>query len=102
MDLLEVKTHDIKAFAASKAFKGWGFQWTKLCKPPIGNNTTSSPGSYLKEMARQDQIEGSVHLGTFIAAQQVMPPSERIPGTKEGGHDAGNHIDGVCQNLLAP
>ena len=40
MDLLGY----IRAFAASKAFYG-GCQWTKLCKPAIGNHTTPSPGS---------------------------------------------------------
>ena len=41
-------------------------------------------------------------MGSFVAAQQVMPPPEQIPGTKEGGHEARNHIDGVCQNPLTP
>ena len=46
MDLLGVKAHDVRAFAASKAFYGGGgCQWTKLCKPAIGNHTTPSPGS---------------------------------------------------------
>ena len=44
---------------------------------------------YLKYLAGQDQIEGSYHLGAFIAAQQVMPPSKRTPGTKEGGMTPG-------------
>ena len=44
MDLSGVKAHDVRAFAASKAFYG-GCQWTKLCKPAIGNHTTPAPGS---------------------------------------------------------
>ena len=52
----------------------------------------------LNDLTRQDQTEGLYHLGAFIAAQQVMPPSEQIPGTKQGGHDTGNHMDKVCQN----
>ena len=44
MDLLGVKAHDVRSFAAFKAFYG-GCQWTKLCKPAIGNQTTPSPGS---------------------------------------------------------
>ena len=57
---------------------------------------------YLKDLAGQDQTEGSYHLGTFVTARQVMPPSKQVPGTKERRHDAGNHIDWVCQNPLAP
>ena len=39
---------------------------------------------YLRELAGQDHTEDSYHLGAFIAAQQVMPPSEPAPRTKEG------------------
>ena len=56
---------------------------------------------YLKDLAGQDQTEGSYHLGTFIS-NEVMPPSEAVAGKKEWGHDAGNHIDRVCQNPLTP
>ena len=78
-----------------------GFQWTRLCKPAIGNHNTFTR-FYLKDLAGQDQIEGSYHLGAFIAAQQVMPPSKPAPGTKEGGHETRNHVDGACQNPLTP
>ena len=57
---------------------------------------------YLRVLAGQDQSEGSFHLGAFIAAQQVMPPSDQVPSKKKGGHDAGNHLDGECQNPLTP
>ena len=40
---------------------------------------------YLKDLTGQDQTEASYHLGTFVAAQQVMPPPEQTPGTKKGG-----------------
>ena len=40
---------------------------------------------YLKDIAGQDQKEGSSHLGAFIAAQQVMRPSIQAPGKKTGG-----------------
>ena len=39
LDLVQVKAHDIQAFAASKAFYG-GVLWTKSCKPVIGKLTT--------------------------------------------------------------
>ena len=47
MDLIGVKAHDVRAFAASKAFMG-EFPWTKSCKPAIGNHTTHSPDSTSK------------------------------------------------------
>ena len=42
------------------------------------------------------------HLGSFVAAQQVMLPSNLAPGKKTGGHYFGNHLDEVCQNPLTP
>ena len=39
LDLVQVKAHDIRAFAASKAFYG-GVSWTKSCKPVTGKLTT--------------------------------------------------------------
>ena len=56
---------------------------------------------YPKYLAGQDQTEGSYHLGAFVEAQQVLPASKQIPGTKEGG-TTGNHIDGVCHNPVGP
>ena len=53
MDLVRVKAHDVRVFAASKAFYGegggggGGYPWTKLCKHAIGNHTTPSPSSAL-------------------------------------------------------
>ena len=58
---------------------------------------------YLKDLAGQDQKEGSYHLGSFVAAQQVMPRSNLAPGKKTGrGHYFGNHLDGACHNPLTP
>ena len=39
LDLVQVKAHDIRAFAASKAFTV-GYRWTKSCKPVTGKLTT--------------------------------------------------------------
>ena len=41
LDLVQVKTHDINAFAASKAFTA-GFRWTKSCKFVTRKLTTHS------------------------------------------------------------
>ena len=81
------------------------FPWTKSCKPAIGNQHFHQ--ILPQRSCRTRQSEGSFHLGAFIAAQQVMPPSDHFPGKKTGGgggggHDAGNHLDGECQNPLTP
>ena len=84
MDLLGIKARDIRAFAASKAFyRGVSMdQITQACHWKSHNTFTTF---YVKDLAGQDQREGSYHLGAFIAAQQMIPPSEPAPGIKEGG-----------------
>ena len=87
-----------------------GFQWIRLCKPVIGNHkhlcgnwkSNIFTRFYFKDLAGQDQTEGSYHLGAFIVAQQVMPPSEPALGSKEGRHETGNYVDGACLNPLTP
>ena len=99
MDLIGVKAHDVRAFAASKAFYG-GISMDQIMQACHWKSHNTFTTFYLRDLAGQDQSEGSFHLGTFIAAQQVMPPSDQVPGKKKGGHDAGNHLDGECQNPL--
>ena len=88
MDLLGVKAHDVRAFAASKAFYGCVCvcvsmdQVMQACHWKSHNTFTRF---YLKDLTGQDQTEGSYHLGAFVAAQQVMPPPKQTPGTKERG-----------------
>ena len=97
MDLVGVKAHDIRAFAASKAFYG-GVSMDQIMQACHWKSHNTFIRFYLRDLP-----EGSFHLGAFIAAQQVMPPSDQVPGKKkEGGHDAGNHLDGECQNPLTP
>ena len=86
MDLVGVKAHYIRAFAASKAFYGEVSmdQIMQACHWKSYNTFTRF---YLNDLAGQDQSEGSFHLGAFIAEQQVMPPSREenrggmTPGT---------------------
>ena len=101
MDLVGVKAHDVGAFAVSKAFYG-GISMDQIMQACHWKSHNTFTRFYLRDLAGQDQSEGSFHLGAFIAAQQVMPPSDKVPGKKTGGHDAGNHLDGDCQNTLAP
>ena len=73
MDLLGVKAHDVRAFAASKAFYGGVFmdQILQACHWKSHNTFTSF---YLKDLSGQNQKDLSFHLGSFVAAQQVVTP----------------------------
>ena len=92
MDLLGVKAHDVRAFAASKAFYG-GVSMDQIMQACHWKSHNTFTRFYLKDLAGQDQTEGSYHLGAFIAAQQLQ-------GQKKGGggHKTGNRVDGACQN----
>ena len=74
MVLTGVKAHDVRAFAASKAFYG-GTSMDQIMQACHWKSHNTFTKFYLKDLSGQDQKEGSYHLGSFIAAQQVMPPS---------------------------
>ena len=74
MVLTGVKAHDVRAFAASKAFYG-GTSLDQIMQACHWRSHNTFTKFYLKDLTGQDQKEGSYHLGSFVAAQQVMPPS---------------------------
>ena len=84
MDLVGVKAHDVRAFAASKAFYG-GISMDQIIQACHWKSHNTFTRFYLRDLAGQDQSEGCFHLGAFIAAQQVMPPSDQVPGKKKEG-----------------
>ena len=84
MDLLGVKAHDVRGFAASKAFYG-GVSMDQIKQACHWKSHNTFTRFYLKDLTGQDQKEGSFHLGAFVAAAQVMPPPKQTPGTKERG-----------------
>ena len=89
MDLVGLKVHDLRAFAASKAFYG-EISMDQIMQACHWKSHNTFTRFYLRDLAGQDQSEGSFHLGAFIAAQQVMPPSDQVPGKKkEGGTTPG-------------
>ena len=102
MVLTGVKAHDVRAFTASKAFYG-GTSMDQIMQACHWKSHNTFNKFYLKDLTGQDQKEGSYHLGSFVAAQQVMPPSSQLQGRKQGrGHYFGNHLDRACQNPLTP
>ena len=91
-DLVQVKAHDIRAFAASKAFYGGvlvdqimqDFHWK------VHNTFTNF---YLKDLTWSD--DNNMYLGPVVAAQQVQDPSRQTSypqKEKKGGHIRYNQV----------
>ena len=80
LDLVQVKAHDIRAFAASKAFYGGVSvdQIMQACHWKAHNTFTNF---YLKDLAWADN--DNLYLGPVVAAQQILDLSpqsvEAIP-----------------------
>ena len=72
LNLVQVKVHDIRAFAASKAFYGGVSvdQIMQACHWKAHNTFTNF---YLKDLTWSD--ENNMYLGPVVAAQQVLDPS---------------------------
>ena len=82
LDLVKVKAHDIRAFAASKAFYGGVSvdQIMQACHWKAHNTFTNF---YLKDLTWSDN-DKNMHLGPVVAAQQVLDPSpQNCPPRKE-------------------
>ena len=73
LDLVQVKVHDIRAFAASKAFYGGVSvdQIMQACHWKAHNTFTNF---YLKDLTWSDN-DNNMYLGPVVAAQQVLDPS---------------------------
>ena len=73
MDLVQVKAHDIRAFAASKAFYSWVLldQIMLACHWKAHNTFTNF---YLKDLTWSDN-DNNMYLGPVVVAQQVLDPS---------------------------
>ena len=89
LDLVQVKAHDIRAFAASKAFYGGVSvdQIMQACHWKAHNTFTNF---YLKDLTWSD-TDNNMYLGPMVAAQQVLDPSPQTscPRKEKGG---GGHI----------
>ena len=72
LDLVQVKAHDIRAFAASKAFYGGVSvdQIMHTCHWKAHNTLTNF---YLKDLTWSDN-DNNMYLGPVVAAQQVLDP----------------------------
>ena len=81
LDLVQVKAHDIRAFAASKAFYGGVSvdQIMQACHWKAHNTFTNF---YLKDLTWSDN-DNNMYLGPVVAAQQVLDPSPQQPHLRE-------------------
>ena len=92
LDLVQVKAHDIRAFAASKAFYGGVSvdQIMQACHWKAHNTFTNF---YLKDLTWSD-TDNDMYLGPVVAAQQVLDPSPQTScprKEKRGGGGGGAH-----------
>ena len=94
LDLIQVKAHDIRAFAASKAFYGGVSvdQIMQACHWKAHNTFTNF---YLKDLTWSDN-DNNLYLGPVVAAQQVLDPSPQSSHLqkerKGGGHIRYNQV----------
>ena len=73
MDLLGVQAHYVRAFAASKAFYR-GVLTEQILQACHWKSHNTFTYHYLKDLSSQNPKDLSYHLGSFMAAQQVMAP----------------------------
>ena len=95
--LVQVKAHDIRAFAASKAFYGGVSvdQIMQACHWKAHNTFTIF---YLKDLTWSDN-DNNMYLGPVVVAQQVLDPSPQTSypwkEKKRGGTSATTKSSGV-------
>ena len=92
LNLVQVKAHDIRAFAASEAFYGGVSvdQIMQACHWKAHNTFTNF---YLKDLTWSDN-DNNMYLGPVVAAQQVLDPSPQTScpqKEKNGGGGGGAH-----------
>ena len=71
-----MKAHDIRAFAASKAFYG-GVSVDQIMQACHWKAHNAFTNFYLKDFTWSDN-DNNMYLGPVVAAQQVLDPSVRL------------------------
>ena len=98
LDLVQAKAHDIRAFAASKAFYGGVSvdQIMQACHWKAHNTFTNF---YLKDLTWSDN-DNNLYLGPVVAAQQVLDPSPQSshPRKEKGGGGGGGGTSGTTKS----
>ena len=93
LDLVQVKAHDIRAFAASKAFYG-GVSVDQIMQACHWKAHDTFTNFYLKDLTWSDN-DNNLYLGPVVAAQQVLDPSPQSSHPRKekrgGGGGGGAH-----------
>ena len=88
LDMVQVKVHDIRAFAASKAFYG-GLSVDQIMQACHWKAHNTFTNFYLKDLTWSDN-DTNMYLGPVVASQQVLDPSPQHTHLreekKEGAH----------------
>ena len=88
LDLVQVKAHDIRAFAASKAFYG-GVSVDQIIQACHWKARNTFTNFYLKDLTWSDN-DNNMYLGPVVAAQVLDPSSQtsypRKEKKKRGAH----------------
>ena len=86
--MVQVKVHDIRAFAASKAFYG-GLSVDQIMQACHWKAHNTFTNFYLKDLTWSDN-DNNMYLGPVVASQQVLDPSPQHTHLreekKEGAH----------------
>ena len=90
LDMVQVKVHDIRAFAASKAFYG-GVSVDQIMQACHWKGHNTFTNFYLKDLTWSDN-DNNMYLGLVVAAKQVLDPSPQTSypwNEKRGGGGGG-------------
>ena len=84
LDLVQVKAHDIRAFAASKAFYG-GVSVDQIMQACHWKAHNTFKNFYLKDLTWSD--DNNLYPGPVVAAQQILDPTPQSshPRREKGG-----------------
>ena len=88
LDLVQVKAHDIRAYAASKAFYS-GVSVDQIMQACHWKAHSTFTNFYLKDLT-WSHTDINLYLGPIVAAQQVLPLRPLSSERKKGG--GGGHI----------
>ena len=97
LDLVQVKAHDIRAFAASKAFYG-GVSIDKIMQACHWKAHNTFTNFYLKDLTWADN-DNNLYLGLVVTAQQVLDLSPQRDHLREKGGGGGGGGGGGAQPL---
>ena len=101
LDLVQVKAHDIRAFAASKAFYG-GVSVDQIMQACHWKAHKTFTNFYLKDLTWSDN-DNNMYLGPLVVAQQVLDPSPQTSyprKEKKGGGGGHIHYNQVFRSLI--